>query len=67
MKCAEVLRVNLLALMHQNHKLWDIAEYVIQNSDLIIHISEIQTIDIFCSRECADTFHGITEEEWEGD
>lgn len=20
--------------------------------------------DIFCSRECADTFHGITEEEW---
>ncbi len=44
MKCAEVLRVNLLALMHQNHKLWDIAEYVIQNSDLIIHISEIQTM-----------------------
>jgi hypothetical protein len=43
-KCAEVLRVNLLALMHQNHKLWDIAEYVIQNSDLIIHISEIQTM-----------------------
>lgn len=44
MKCAEVLRVNLLALMHQNHKLWDIAKYVIQNSDLIIHISEIQTM-----------------------
>lgn len=44
MKCAEVLRVNLLALMHQNHKLWDIAECVIQNSDLIIHISEIQTM-----------------------
>lgn len=44
MKCAEVLRVNLLALMHQNYKLWDIAEYVIQNSDLIIHISEIQTM-----------------------
>jgi hypothetical protein len=43
-KCAEVLRVNLLALMHQNHKLWDIAECVIQNSDLIIHISEIQTM-----------------------
>lgn len=23
--------------------------------------------DIFCSRECADAFHGITEEEWSSD